>query len=243
MAASISYGVTCPIASMITAPDTIPVKSTRKTLNPAIPPTSTSTYGMICVRLYSCVTAVPISARKELIRIRTSDTIAAGSAIQKFSRNLSFISHPCPLQAAIVVSDMKERLSPNMEPPITDATQSAWEKPDVCETAAAIGVRRVIVPTEVPIAVETKHATTNRTATANRAGMIDSIKYATLSALLLPTTPTKVPAVRKISSIVIIFLSPIPRPMISSFSSKLTFLFCRHATRSAARNATTIGTL
>lgn len=57
-----------------------------------------------------------------------------------------------------------------MEPPITDATQSAWEKPDVCETAAAIGVRRVIVPTEVPIAVETKHATTNRTATANRAG-------------------------------------------------------------------------
>ena len=80
-----------------------------------------------------------------------------------------------------------------MEPPITDATQSAREKPDVCETATAIGVRRVIVPTEVPIAVETKHATTNRTATANRAGMIDSIKYATLSALLLPTTPTKVP--------------------------------------------------
>ena len=124
-----------------------------------------------------------------------------------------------------------------MEPPITDATQSAREKPDDCETAAAIGVRRVIVPTEVPIAVETKHATTNRTATANRAGMIDSIKYATLSALLLPTTPTKVPAVRKISSIVIIFLSPIPRPMISSFSSKPTFLFCRHATRSAACNA------
>ena len=168
---------------------------------------------------------------------------AAGNAIQKFSLNLSFISQPCPLHAAIVVSEMKERLSPNIAPPITDATQNARSKPDALETAAAIGTRSVIVPTEVPIATETKQATTNKTATENLAGISVSIKYATLSALFLPTTPTKDPAARKIKSIVMMFLSPTPCAMISSFLSKFTALFCKQATRIAVRNATTIGTL
>ena len=83
-------------------------------------------------------------------------------------------------------------------------------KPDASDTATAIGVISVIVPTEVPIAVDTKHATANNTATAYSPGITDNIKYATLSALLLPTTPTNTPAVRNIRSIVIIFLSAIP---------------------------------
>ena len=87
----------------------------------------------------------------------------------------------------------------------------------------AIGVSKVIVPTDVPMASETKHATPNKTATENLVGMIDNIKYATLSALLRPTTPTNTPAVRKISSIVIIFLSASPCAIMPSFSSKLTF--------------------
>lgn len=62
-------------------------------------------------------------------------------------------------------------------------------------------------------------------------------------ALFLPTTPTKDPAARKIRSMVIIFLSPTPCAMISSFLSKFTALFCKQATRTAVRNATTIGTL
>lgn len=52
--------------------------------------------------------------------------------------------------------------------------------------------------------------TTNSTATANLDGMIESMKYATLSALERPTTPTKIPAARKMSSIVTMFLSPMP---------------------------------
>ena len=123
---------------------------------------------------------------------------------------MSFIAQPCPLHAAIVVSDIKDRLSPNIAPPITDPTHSGRLNPDAAETATAIGVISVIVPTDVPMAVDTKQATTKSTATANLAGISDSIKYATLSALLLPTTPTKVPATRKISSIVIIFLSAMP---------------------------------
>ena len=113
-----------------------------------------------------------------------------------------------------------------MAPPITEATQNARSNPDAVETAAAIGVRRVMVPTEVPIATDTKQATINSTDTENLAGIRLSIQYATLSALLLPTTPTKDPAARKIRSMVMIFLSPTPCAMISSFLSKSSALFC-----------------
>ena len=170
-------------------------------------------------------------------------TTAAGNAIRKFCLNLSFIAQPCPLHAAIVVSEINDRLSPNIEPPITAATQSGTEKPEASATATAIGVISVIVPTEVPIATDTKHATIKRTITANRAGINCSIKYATLSALSRPTTPTNTPAVRNISSIVIIFLSAIPCAMISSFSSKDTSLFCRQAVKIATKKATIIGIL
>ena len=45
------------------------------------------------------------------------------------------------------------------------------------------------------------------------------MKYATLSALERPTTPTNIPAAKKMSSIVMMFLSPTPRPISVSFSS------------------------
>ena len=58
-----------------------------------------------------------------------------------------------------------------MAPPITEATQNARSNPDAVETAAAIGVSRVMVPTEVPIATDTKQATINSTDTENLAGI------------------------------------------------------------------------
>ena len=210
---------------------------------PMIPPINTKTYGIIWIRLYSWATVPLKVVRKDKNRISTRVTRAAGNAIPKFSLNLSFIAQPCPLHAAIVVSEINERLSPNIAPPITAPMQRGRWKPEAWDTATAIGAIKVMVPTEVPIAVDTKQATTNSTATANRAGMSESIKYATLSALLLPTTPTKEPATRKIRSIVIIFLSAIPWAISSSLSSNFTSLFCRQATRIAARNATTIGIL
>ena len=143
----------------------------------------------------------------------------------------------------MVVSDIKERLSPNIAPPITEPIQSGRPKPDASDTAAAIGTISVMVPTDVPIAIDTKHATTKSTITANLAGISDSMKYATLSALLRPTTPTNAPAVRKMSSIVMIFLSANPCAIISSFWSNFTLRFCRHATSIATRNAIMMGTL
>ena len=56
-------------------------------------------------------------------------------------------------------------------------------------------------------------------------GMIDSRKYATLSALLQPTTPTNIPAAMNMSIMVTMFLSPMPLPISSSFSSKLRARF------------------
>ena len=47
---------------------------------------------------------------------------------------------------------------------------------EALETATAIGVRSVIVPTEVPIATDTKQATTNSTATEKRAGIRESMQ-------------------------------------------------------------------
>ena len=143
----------------------------------------------------------------------------------KFSLNLSFMAQPCPLHAAIVVSEIKERLSPNMAPPTTEPIQSATPKPELFATATAIGAIRVIVPTEVPIARDTKALTTKSTRTANLAGIKESRKYATLSALLLPTTPTKIPATMKISTMVIIFLSPTPLAITANLSSNLSFGF------------------
>ena len=105
----------------------------------------------------------------------------------------------------------------------------------------AMGVMSVMVPTLVPIAVETKQLTTNSTATANFDGMIESIKYATLSALERPTTPTNIPAAKKMSSIVMMFLSPTPRPISVSFSSNDSARFWQQATSSAMRKMTTIG--
>ena len=66
----------------------------------------------------------------------------------------------------MVVSEIKERLSPNIEPLTTVPTHSAVPNPDPFATATAIGVMRVIVPTEVPMAMETNALTTNNTMTA-----------------------------------------------------------------------------
>ena len=76
----------------------------------------------------------------------------------------------------MVVSEMKDRLSPNMAPPTTLPVHSAVSKPDAWATSNAMGMMRVMVPTEVPIAVETKQATTNSTATASFAGVMDKRK-------------------------------------------------------------------
>ena len=47
---SSSVGCVAPVASMMTAPEKMPVSSTTNTLMPATPPMSTSRYGSVCSR-------------------------------------------------------------------------------------------------------------------------------------------------------------------------------------------------
>ena len=95
---------------------------------------------------------------------------AAGSTMRKFMRNLSFISHPWVRTAAMVVSEIMERLSPNMAPQATAAMHSTSSKPVALLMETAKGARAEMVPTEVPMETDTKQAIRNRPATANWLG-------------------------------------------------------------------------
>ena len=79
--------------------------------------------------------------------------IAAGRAIRRLTLNLSLISHFWDLVAAMVVSEIMERLSPNIAPPTTAATVIGRLKLPFAATPAAIGMTAEIVPMEVPVAV------------------------------------------------------------------------------------------
>ena len=63
-----------------------------------------------------------------------------------------------------------------MAPLMTAPIQSAVPNPEPLATDTAMGVISVIVPTEVPIARDTKQLTTKSTRTENRAGMMESRK-------------------------------------------------------------------
>ncbi len=88
-------------------------------------------------------------------------TRAAGSVSQILTLNLSRIEQPCERVEAIVVSEMKDRLSPKKEPPTTAATNMGTSSPICPAMPTATGVSATTVPTEVPTAMEMKHAARN----------------------------------------------------------------------------------
>ena len=168
--------------------------------------------------------------------------IAAGSTMRKFSRNLSFISQPCVFTAAMVVSEIMDRLSPNIAPQTTAPMQIAMAKPVFSLMPTAMGARAAMVPMEVPMDTEIKHPMTKSPATATPGGRTESPRFTVLSTPpAAVTAPEKPPAQRKIRLMVMMLSSPTPFAMIWIFSSKLTFLFCRNATHRAMRNATMVG--
>ena len=91
--------------------------------------------------------------------------------MKKFMRNLSFISQPWVRTAAMVVSEIMDRLSPNMAPEATAAMQSTMSKPVAWLMDTAKGARAEMVPVEVPMDRDTKQAIRNRPATASWGGM------------------------------------------------------------------------
>ena len=120
---------------------------------------------------------------------------AAGSAMRKFTRNLSRISTRWERVAAMVVSEIIERLSPNIPPPTTAAMTMVVERFPFSATPMAMGIRAEMVPMEVPVAVPKKAAITKRPA-ASRAGGTRARPRLTVASLapMLPATLANAPA-------------------------------------------------
>ena len=88
----------------------------------------------------------------------TETMTAAGAAMLRFALNLSDIEQFCVRVAAMVVSEMKERLSPKKAPPTMIAVMNATLHPVSEAIPAAMGTRATMVPTLVPTDIEMKQA-------------------------------------------------------------------------------------
>ena len=73
--------------------------------------------------------------------------------------------------AAIVVSEINERLSPKNEPHNTAATAYAVEMSVSADIWQANGTMAVTVPTEVPTAIDIMHEAMNKPATIKPPGI------------------------------------------------------------------------
>ena len=96
--------------------------------------------------------------------------MAAGSAMAMFALNLSDMLQPCERVAAMVVSEIKERLSPKNAPPSTTATKNGMLCPAVSATWTASGTKATTVPTDVPMDSDMKQAAKKSTGTTSDGG-------------------------------------------------------------------------
>ena len=165
-----------PVEKPIAALRTSPIVSTTITFILLIASPITVMYGRSKIRLYSWA-AVMNSVWKPLTIYRIATITAAGAAIFTLALNLSDILHSCVLVAAIVVSEIKERLSPKKEPPTTIAVRNGVESEVSAAIPLAIGARATMVPTLVPIDMDIKQEARNSPANRKLEGKINSALY------------------------------------------------------------------
>ena len=91
--------------------------------------------------------------------------------MRKFTRNLSRSWQPWVRVAAMVVSEIIERLSPNMAPPTQAPRNRGRLNPPFSATPTAIGTMALMVPMEVPVAVPMNAEITNTPAARKCTGM------------------------------------------------------------------------
>ena len=137
--------------------------------------------------------------------------MAAGIAIKAFTLNLSLILHPCVEVATIVVSEIKERLSPKKEPPTTTAVSRGMLVPVDEAIPTAMGVSATMVPTLVPMLSEMKQAAINSPGMSMLAGRILSVSVTVASMLPISLAAfANAPASMKIHIMSIICGCPAP---------------------------------
>ena len=97
----------------------------------------------------------------------------------------------------MVVSEMTERLSPNIAPPITAAIISGSERPALSAVATAMGPTALMVPTEVPVATAMNEDMMNIPPVIYSAGITDNPRFTVASTPpMLFATVAKAPAKR-----------------------------------------------
>ena len=108
----------------------------------------------------------------------------------------------------------------------------------------AIGASAAMVPTDVPMDSEMKHAMRKRPGSTMPVGRMESAKFTVLSTPPADwIDPVKAPASTNTRHMIITFESPMLRATLSSLSSNERFGFCTNATASAHTNATMAGML
>ena len=164
--------------------------------------------------------------------------------LKKFVRNLSFMEQSCVRVAAIVVSEIIERLSPNIAPLMTAPMHMAREIEVFSLIPTAIGASAEIVPTLVPMDMERKQPIINSPAADQLAGSSFNPKFTVCSTPpAADTAPENAPAVRKIRHMVIIFSSASPLAMTVIFSENESVRVCKNAVSRAAKKAIIAGIL
>ena len=139
-------------------------------------------------------------------------TIAAGTTMKAFTRNLSLILQPCVWVATTVVSEMNERLSPKNEPPTTTAVIIATLVSVEWARAAAMGTRATMVPTLVPMLIEMKQEARNKPANSISLGNRSRVSATVASMLPIVLAEwAKAPAITNIQSMNIMFCVLAPR--------------------------------
>ena len=95
--------------------------------------------------------------------------------------NLSFMAQSKALVAAMVVSLMKDKLSPKNAPPTMMAAMKASENPASCAIPVAMGTRATMVPTLVPTDIEMKQAVKKRPAKSIEPGITRKVRFTVAS--------------------------------------------------------------
>ena len=116
----------------------------------------------------------------------TTVMITAGPTMKMFALNFSLFPIPCVVVAAIVVSEMKERLSPNIAPPTTIPLTSATLTPVLDAISIQIGIKAATVPIEVPIEKLSIQPIKNNPGRIMLAGKIEIPMFVTVSVACIP---------------------------------------------------------
>ena len=153
------------------------------------------------------------------------------------------MAQPCVRVAAIVVSEMKERLSPKNAPPTTMAVIMPVLTCVACASPVATGASATMVPTEVPTEREMKQDAMKTLASSRLSGRRRSVSCTVASIAPISLADwANAPASTKIQIIIRIFRLATPEENRSTRSAMLFPRVMSTAQTAAAVKATVTGT-